>query len=226
MYGTMYGMNIFQLIYTIALLSIGFHKDLDWFHLRYILDVAALSGWQTVFTAVVIPNYFCTYILAGPLTLAVMVMLPMLGDSVYKNKLDTALATLPQCFDRKIRDVCTPVAWKIFIVLCVYLALTLGLNVRKSAPSTPWKICFRLSLCPWWLIIGFITPAVVVVVIETIMMFNDDAAFRPLLDPAEASWELGQIMTLVASVSGSALAFFSVFNINGMFSCEPVSEFS
>jgi hypothetical protein len=56
------------------------------------------------------------------------------------------------------------------------------------------------------------------------MMFNDDAAFRPLLDPAETGWGLGQIMTLVAGVAGSALAIFIILDINGMFICDSFFE--
>lgn len=211
----MYGLNVAQLVLTILLLAIGFiqRDDLDWFHLRYILDVAALSVWQTIFTSVTTPQYFWKYILIGPGILTTMVMIPLLGH-VYKAKLQASLEKLPQCYDRSHLDVCVPIGWTIYGLLLVFLSFTAALNTYESKSTTKWGWILRLSAWPAWGILAFMTVPIIFLILEVSWMFLDDNAFRPLLDPAEAKWELGQIVVFGTSLSSSALAFFFAFEVN------------
>jgi hypothetical protein len=215
-------LNIAQNAIIIVLLAFCLSKKdaLDWLHLRYAADAGALSAWQTIFTAIAIPKYLAKYVLVGPSIALVMVMTLLLG-MVVKTKLTTSIKDLPQCYSPEILSTFSRWQLIFYVGLLVFLLLTLCLNGRESQPSGKFAWIWRMGSWPTWGIFVYIALPAVILAVEITFMFADEKGFRPLLDPAEQSWALGQVLTLAAAAFACFLAAFGAFKCNGKSVAQP-----
>src|SRR5947207_13929968 len=65
-----------QLMTGLVLCSVGWYLRgaTNWFHIRFLLDYAAFTGYCTTFTAITCPDYFTKRLLSIPATAAYLVL--------------------------------------------------------------------------------------------------------------------------------------------------------
>jgi len=170
----MYSLNKAQLIAAIAIMVIVWdYKDsFDWLHFGYMLHIVGVSMWQTIFTAVAIPQYYWKRPEIGLGALASVVIMAHL-EFVYQAKFFETVDALPKCYDEHAIEVfraCVRGAIKIYAVLLFFLVLTALLNMctPKTNTKSRWSWTLRLSSWPIWGIVLFILGPLVGLLLELV----------------------------------------------------------
>lgn len=181
----------------------------NWFNMRFLLDSASFAADSVLFVAITIPGYFVRSLLIIPglmLYLALIVSLFVHWARVYGAELKSR----PGCYSKRMLTDMWIFA-SINITVVIITSLLLGIYHRSSTS----KLHSRVKI-----VILFPT---VTTCVELYWLFSDYDYLKPLLLAPEASWTLGQIMPLAMIIGGILYAFWTVFDVDGMYMMEASS---
>ncbi|KAF2816115.1 uncharacterized protein BDZ99DRAFT_514724 [Mytilinidion resinicola] len=208
-------LNALQLSAAIVLLAIALSKQesQDWFHVHFILNTAGLSGWSTVLTAIVVPDYFTETVFQIPViiayfALAINVMLD------YQTQLTNAIAEKPECYPQSLAH---ERYWPMWILWAVGISLCIAVSVcNRESWSPARRRCWNLDIKTWRTL-----PILALLAIPTAgigaglyVSFWIYPWLEPLLAQSEDEWTVGQIIPLGLVVAGSVATLWQAFGLD------------
>lgn len=215
-----YSLSLAQLLFANAFMVYAWiHRDgIDWFHFGYVLHIAALSMWQTIFAAVAIHRYLWRYPLVALGVAGALVMMPIL-ELIYIAKFHQTANTLPHCYDALARSIFGGCVWYAFIIyglLVTFLFLTAVLNQHgvECNPTTRRSWFSRLSSWPVWAIVLLLSVPTCVLALQLVFMFSDINRIRPWIDRAGSRMDLGQTLILAIAIGTVVMAAFNASGLN------------
>ncbi|KAF2492157.1 hypothetical protein BU16DRAFT_542074 [Lophium mytilinum] len=210
-------LNALQVAAAIVMLSIALSKreSKDWFHVHFILNTAGLSGWSTVLTAIVVPDYFTETVFQIPVIVAYFV-LAILVMVDYQTQLTSAIAEKPECYPQSLAH---ERYWPMWILWTVGISLCIAVSVcNRESWSPAQRRYWNFDIKTWRTL-----PILVLLAIPTIgigaglyVSFWIYPWLEPLLAQSEDAWTVGQIMPLGFVVAGSVATLWQAFGLDGM----------
>ncbi|OCK79701.1 hypothetical protein K432DRAFT_426315 [Lepidopterella palustris CBS 459.81] len=209
-------LNGLQIAASTILLFIALSKrsTSDWFHTHFVLNTSGLSGWCTILTATVVPDYFTQYIILIPVIVAYFVVaLVVLAE--YHDQLQAALLAKPECYPSSlVHERFTPMI--ALLLIGIFVSLFVGFFNCAKLESENGGLS-NLNIVRWpakYLPLILLLPCGGIAT-GLYVQFWVYWWLKPLLKQSEDDWTAGQIMPLALIVISSIATLWQLFGLEG-----------